>query len=60
MYDLFRSQENTSDVFRMIADKYEAIYDYDQGFERVLKGEILFGDTDSYMDYSVKLNYLNE
>ena len=58
-YDMFKSQENSSQIFGIIADKYEAIYDYDQGFERVQKEEILFGDSVSYLDYNVKLNYLN-
>ena len=60
MYHEFRSLENTSHLFKIFADKYQAIDNFDHGFEGVIKEEALFGDSKLYMDYQVKLNYLNE
>lgn len=57
---MFRARENASEVFRMIADKYGAFYNFTEGYESVLNGEMILGESAAYLDFNVKLNYMNE
>ena len=60
MKDLFASHENTSELLKTMGGKYGVFYDYKEAYGKVLSGEIILGESVLFLDYNIKMYYLNE